>query len=92
MIKGKTESGFEFSYDQRLLSDWRVMEAIAYADSPDNIKKVKGTRDLIAFLLGDNKDSLLEHIQKNNDGYIPVDVLQKELFDILSSAKESKNS
>ena len=91
MVNGKTTSGFEFSYDERLLNDWRIMEAIAYADSPDNIKKVKGTSDLVDFLLGDNRESLFEHIKKNNDGFIPANVLQKELFDILASAKESSN-
>ncbi|MBR0342586.1 MAG: hypothetical protein IJH64_10180 [Oscillospiraceae bacterium] len=91
MIEGKTSTGFKFSYDERLLTDWRIMEAISTADSPDNIKMVKGTTDLINFLLGDNKDGLMEHIKKSNDGFIPVDKLRKELFEILGASKESKN-
>lgn len=91
MIEGKTSTGFKFSYDERLLTDWRIMEAISTADSPDNIKMVKGTTDLINFLLGDNKDGLMKHIKKSNDGFIPVDKLRKELFEILGASKESKN-
>ena len=91
MIEGKTSTGFKFSYDERLLTDWRIMEAISTADSPDNIKMVKGTTDLINFLLGDQKDGLMEHIKKSNDGFIPVDKLRKELFEILGASKESKN-
>lgn len=91
MIEGKTSTGFKFSYDERLLTDWRIMEAISTADSPDNIKMVKGTTDLINFLLGDNKDGLMEHLKKSNDGFIPVDKLRKELFEILGASKESKN-
>ena len=91
MIEGKTSTGFKFSYDERLLTDWRIMEAISTADSPGNIKMVKGTTDLINFLLGDNKDGLMEHIKKSNDGFIPVDKLRKELFEILGASKESKN-
>ena len=91
MIEGKTSTGFKFSYDERLLTDWRIMEAISTADSPYNNKMVKGTTDLINFLLGDQKDGLMEHIKKSNDGFIPVDKLRKELFEILGASKESKN-
>ena len=92
MVKGTTSTGFKFSYDKRLLDDWRIMEAIAYADSPDNMRRVKGTADLITFLLADNKDALMEHIKSYSDGFIPTEALRKELFEILEQAKELKNS
>ncbi|MCR5236464.1 MAG: hypothetical protein K6E34_04580 [Lachnospiraceae bacterium] len=94
MIEGKTPSGFKYKLDERALDDWRLVDSLAKINR--NKGNLMGQFDAVSeicdLLLGDSKDSLMEHIQKKNDGFIPADIVEKELTDIIKSAKEIKNS
>ena len=92
MIKVKTQSGFKCEVDERVLSDWRMVDYIGLIDSNDLTKQVEGFRGLVHLLLGDETKRLEEHIMSNNDGYIPTDIMSEELREIITSAKELKNS
>lgn len=91
MIKGKTSSGFKFAIDERVKTDWRLIDAIASIDSGDITKQIAGMNSLADLILGERKDEFLEHIAKKNDGYAPIDIVSNELKEILQ-AEELKNS
>lgn len=92
MIKGKTKSGFKFEFDERIKNDWRLMDAIARATSTEMMTQIAATSDLVDLLLGSDKEKLMEHIMQRNDGFIPSEELEKELFEIISYSKATKNS
>lgn len=92
MIKGKTRTGFKFEIDERVTKDWRLLDAIGKASSSVLTDQISATSELIDLLLGNEKIKLMEHIQNNNDGFIPADALEAELFDIIQGANETKNS
>ena len=95
-ITGVTESGFAFSFDKRVLSDWRFMELLGIL-SDENVTemdKVNGYTRLVTMLLGaEQKKALLEHVSKENDGFAPMDKVEKVLNEIMfaSAAHEIKN-
>lgn len=92
MVKGKTESGFKFEIDERVLEDWRLVTNIEMAESTNMTEKVKGVAALVHLLLGNNESKLMEHISKKNDGFIPTECLIAELASMIRNAKELKNS
>lgn len=92
MVEGKTKTGFKFKVDERVLEDWRLISSISMAESENLADRVKGITEVVHLLLGENEQSLIEHIKKKNDGFVPTEVITNELASIISSAKELKNS
>ncbi len=92
MIEGKTRTGFKFKIDERATKDWRIVEGIKKVSSRNYDELAEGISSIVDLLLGDDKDRLMSHVQKNNDGFIPVDELEKELSDIIAGANQVKNS
>ncbi len=87
MIKGKTESGFQYEIDRRILKDYRFMKAIA--ESQENEFAVT---KIVTFLLGaEQEEKLFQHVQ-DKDGYVDIDLINKEVIDIFNQSKEIKNS
>lgn len=91
MIKGKTKSGFKYELDERIKSDWRVLEAITDTENEDASIMMQGVKNLANLILGDNKQALFEHISKKNDGFVPMELVIAELTEILSSENSLKN-
>lgn len=93
MVEGKTKSGFEFKYDERILNDYGLLEAIgAFDESTGKIQQVAALKKMLDYLLGDNKDAFMEHIASKNDGFRPLDAIQAEMLEIISSSEKLKNS
>ncbi len=87
MIKGTTESGFEFKIDESALDDYELLELFSEVDEnplivPKVIKKMLGKKQ---------KDRLVEHIRDEN-GIAKASALTKELGEILKASKDLKNS
>lgn len=92
MITGKTPSGFKFSFDERILKDWRFANALADMQSSDDTQKLLGATAINKLLLGeDGSAKLVEHIQKKNDGFCPVDKVMLELKAIITANDATKN-
>ena len=91
-MKGTTKSGFKFDIDERIIDDWRLIDAIGMAESEDPSEQIKGTRAVADLLLGKNKDSLMQFLQKKNEGYVPVAAMTNTIAEIISEVKELKNS
>lgn len=92
-MKVKTESGFKFELDERILSDYRIIEALKMGDnSADANEMIEGTVDLVNLIFGADKPALMEHIKKLNDGFVPIEAMRQELNDVFEGVKELKNS
>ena len=85
MIKGITDSGFEFEIDENSMNDMEVVDALARMI--DN--------DLLAMpilsdkMLGkDQKKRLYDHIRKD-DGRVLIEDFTKEILDIFAKGGEA---
>ena len=92
MIEGKTKSGFEFAIDERILSDWRLVDAIGMSESDDASEQIRGVRNLMKLILGDQADALKKHIADKNEGFVPSKQVTDLITEIITTAKEIKNS
>jgi hypothetical protein len=92
MIEGKTKSGFKFKIDERILSDWRLVDAIGLSESDDASEQIRGVRNLVQLVLGEQTDALKKHIADSNDGYVPMEKMTDIITEIITTSKELKNS
>ena len=92
MIEGKTKSGFKFAIDERILSDWRLVDAIGMSESDDASDQIRGVRNLMKLILGDQADALKKHIADKNEGFVPSEQVTDLITEIITTAKEIKNS
>lgn len=86
-ITGKTQTGFPFSYDQRILTDWSFVSLLSELtdEKKKDTEKLGVMQKLLSTILGDEQtDELIKHVRKNNDGFAPIDVVMQELGDITS--------
>lgn len=91
MVEGKTKTGFKFKIDEHMKEDWRIIDAVVDSESDDASVKLKATKTLVDLVLGKEKQRLIEHIMKKNNGFCPVDAMSAEITDIFSSINELKN-
>jgi hypothetical protein len=92
-MKITTSSGFKFDFDERLTDDWRVLKAISRADNRGNPEEViAGCTDLVSIIFGKDEDRLIEHLKKQNDGFVPMEAIKNEIFSTFNQAKSLKNS
>ena len=91
-MKITTKSGFKFDLDEKILNDWRFVEAIADGDSEDEHEKLRGTRMLVNLMFGEEKNRLVEHLMNKNGGYAPVDAIRAEMESVLTKYNALKNS
>ena len=88
MIAGTTKSGFQFEVPDGIGNDFRIVEAIADADSGDESERLRGTVDLVRLLLGeDGKKALYRHLAEIC-GSVPTDRVIEEVTEILKLARE----
>ena len=91
-MKGTTKSGFKFNIDERIIEDWRLIDAIAMAESDDPGEQVRGTKAVTDLLLGKDKASLIKFIQDKNDGFVPATEMTNVIAEIITTVRELKNS
>ena len=91
-MKGTTKSGFKFNIDERIIEDWRLIDAIAMAESDDPGERVRGTKAVADLLLGKDKASLIKFIQDKNDGFVPASEMTNVIAEIITTVRELKNS
>lgn len=83
MIKGKTKSGFRYSVDENIITDFEFIE---------NLEKVMdngaGLSKVLIILLGEKqKKALINYVRDKKTKRVPVKNLIKEVEDILSNPK-----
>ena len=90
MVKGKTTSGFEFEIPDGLAKDFRFIKAYSMIKSGDQEKALDGAIKLVSVIFSNEaeEERLYEHLAKQNEGRVPMDVLFAELDDIIASMKQ----
>lgn len=83
MIKGKTESGFRYSIDENVITDFEFIE---------NLEKVMdngaGLSKALIILLGEKqKKALINYVRDKKTKRVPVKNVIKEVEDMLSNPK-----
>jgi hypothetical protein len=92
MITGETSQGIKFNFDERLLEDWSLIEAIAMAESEDNGEKLQGLVKYCKLILGNKgQRELFKIIKKKNDGFVPVSEVYAQVQEIMEIVKEKSN-
>ena len=92
-MQGTTKSGYEFNIDNRILSDWRFVEALTkcQSKSSNEFEKLAGIQTMAKLLFGDKYDEYIKHIASKNDGFCPSEIIMGEITEIFQSANGSKN-
>jgi len=86
MLKGKTESGFEFEVADAAMNNYELVEVLAEVDTNALLLP-----KLVNMLLGeDQKKRLMDHV-RTDDGTVPIDAISAEIMEIFQSGK-AKNS
>ena len=88
-MKGTTKSGFKYSIDERATKDWRFIGLTKKMTKGDNIEQFNALDEALEMLLGgpEEKEKLLQHVEKDNDGYAPIEKVVEEFNEILGSVK-----
>ncbi|KAA9238575.1 MULTISPECIES: hypothetical protein [Aerococcus] len=87
MIKGVTKTGFRYSFDERILKDFRTLRLFREVD-----KNPLYTPDLVDAILGKKQaEALVNHVAKRNGGFALDEKVGAELADILRNTKVKKS-
>lgn len=89
MIKGKTQSGFEFTVDPENLDDMEFIDAMVSLNDGNMF-----AMSTIANIMFDEaqKKALYEHLKKLDEkGKVRTTAFAKEIIDILNYSEETKN-
>lgn len=103
MIKGKTSSGIGYSINEEILQDWRLQKKLTkiasfkdvdFDKEPERgIEVIETVTALELMLFGSEKaaEAFEDAVAAANDGICNAVTFQKELMEIVSANKESKN-
>ena len=87
MIKGKTESGFEYEISKARLENYELIEALSEVDeNPLLLPKV------VNLLLGKDQAIKLKDHLRDSDGLVSSEKLSNEIMEIFQNQSETKNS
>lgn len=97
MIKGKTKSGIEFSIDEAVLDDPRLLRRIQKFNNIKEIPPMEQINEVMVFLellfgTGENLDAFLDEIAAHNGGKCNTTIFMSELNDIIESLKLKNSS
>lgn len=86
MIKGKTESGFEFEIDEHKVADMRVIDAMVEVEDGG----LGGVSRLVKLVMTPTQRSALYAHCMDGD-VVSIEKVTKEIFEILQYNGETKN-
>lgn len=87
LIKGKTETGFEFEISKENLDNYELLEYFGEVDeNPTVVPKI------VRLLLGKEQSNKLKDHARSGNGIVSTEAMSKELEYIFSSVSEIKNS
>ncbi len=90
MITGVLSNGFKYEVDERILNDFRLVDAIALSESDDNAEKLRGLTDYCKLIIGDvNMKKLQKMLKKENGGFIPQEAIYEAASEIMEAMKEN---
>ena len=84
MLKGKTKTGFQYEFDEKILKNYELVELLAEVDDdPLVLPKI------FKMLLGDRVEELKYHV-RDADGVVDIEKMLNEFQDIFSTQAELK--
>lgn len=84
MLKGKTKTGFQYEFDEKILKNYELVELLAEVDDdPLVLPKI------FKMLLGDRVEELKAHV-RDSDGVVDIEKMLTEFQDIFSTQAELK--
>ena len=84
MLKGKTKTGFQYEFDEKILKNYELVELLAEVDNdPLVLPKI------FKMLLGDRVEELKDHV-RDADGVVDIEKMLTEFQDIFSTQAELK--
>lgn len=87
MIRGKTESGFDYEIDEEILDDYDLLELLCQIDEGETSLTIK----MVDKLLGsEQKERLKDHVRTER-GRVSAKRLIAEVMEIFNATKEGKN-
>lgn len=84
-MQGKTRSGFEYDIDDRILKDWRFINALTKCQNSEGIKQLEGMQEMVNLLFGNKLEDFMKHIAEQNDGFVPTEAIMADVQDIFES-------
>ena len=89
MLEGKTQSGFEYKVDEKMAEDWRFIRLTKKMTKGSSEDKIAALDDALIMILGSEEEAerLLQHIEEQNEGYVPTDKVVEEFNEIIASIK-----
>ena len=84
-MQGKTKSGYKYDIDDRVLTDWRFVEALTECQNGEGMKQLEGAKTMIRLMFGKDYDKFMEHLAKKNDGFVPAEAVMAEIQEIFES-------
>ena len=88
MVEGVTASGFPFAYDEQIMNDFEIVDAIADIVSEEPSRLLTGLSTFISKVMGsEGKKSLYDHV-RTPDGRVPIDKIQVEITEMLTAGRE----
>lgn len=88
----KLSNGFKLNIEKSVVTDWRFVQAVAYSESKDEIKRLKGVVELADVLLGDQKEDLMDKIAKDNNGAVPTEKVSEIISEIILKLKDEEDT
>lgn len=87
--KETTKTGFKYTIDERATKDWRFISLTKKMNKGNAVEQFDALDEALNMLLGGEKEKerLLKHVEKKNDGYAPIEKVVEEFNEILSSVK-----
>lgn len=90
MIKGTTESGFEFELSDRVKDDFEVVEALVRYFKKLTYENFVDFKDKM-FAGAEDCEKRAKDFLRERDGYVKTAALNELVFEIWNAAKELKN-
>ena len=85
-MQGVTKTGFEYSIDERILTDWRFTIALTKCQKSEGMTQLEGAQDMVRLMFGeDGLNKLMDHLAGLNDGFVPAEAVMATVQEIFET-------
>ena len=84
MVKGKTESGFEYEIDEKIVKSWRFVKEMAKLNT-GVLGRMEGLVNISSMLLGEDQEEKLMNFISEKEGYADAVTFENTLTEIITS-------
>lgn len=88
MVKGKTETGFEFAVQEHMLDDYELLEVLVDMSAGDTTAIVRA----VPMLLGSEQAKKLKEHVRSKEGHVSISGMTAEFERIMDEIPKGKKS